>query len=78
MNSRPPYGFDYRCRPPRALAIPEAVSKFITFLGKELTLDDFEPYDYLVVLSPLNAEAISIRQVNSGIRQYGLEHGECP
>ena len=43
------------------------VSEFISFLSvDELTLDEILRHLVLVVLSPLNAEAISIRQLNSG------------
>ena len=43
------------------------ISEFISFLStKELTLNELLRHMVLVVLSPLNAEAISIRQVNSG------------
>ncbi len=42
------------------------VTEFITFLsGKELTLEEILRHLVLVVLSPLNAEAILIRQLNS-------------
>lgn len=43
------------------------ITEFISFLStKELTLNEVLSHMVLVVLSPLNAEAISIRQVNSG------------
>jgi DNA-binding CsgD family transcriptional regulator len=42
------------------------VTEFITFLsGKELTLEEILRHLVLVILSPLNAEAILIRQLNS-------------
>ena len=50
-------GFDYL----------DQITKFISFLStKELTLNEILRHMVLVVLSPLNVEAISIRQVNSG------------
>ena len=56
-----------QAKPPSPGEYLEAVSEFIAFLsGKELTLDEILSHMVLVVLSPLNAEAISIRQVNSG------------
>ena len=43
------------------------VSEFISFLSvNERTLEEILSHMVLVVLSPLNAEAISIRQLNSG------------
>ena len=43
------------------------ITEFISFLStKGLTLDAILRHMVLVVLSPLNAEAISLRQVNSG------------
>ena len=50
-------GFDYL----------DQITKFISFLStKELTLNEILRHMVLVVLSPLNVEAISIRQINSG------------
>ena len=43
------------------------VSEFVSFLSaNELTLEEILSHIVQVVLSPLNAEAISIRQLNSG------------
>ena len=44
----------------------EAVSEFIAFLsGKDLALEEILSHMVLVVFAPLNAEAITLRQVNS-------------
>ena len=43
----------------------EAVSEFIAFLsGKELTLDEIMSHIVLVVLAPLNAEALTLDHLN--------------